>query len=175
MGDVFVEHMVARRQTPKILMQKCMLMAAALFVMLLPVILDILFAIPAGMLLPFFVIGAGWGMVILFRRLNLEFEYIVTNGEMDVDKILGRRSRKRILSVDCRNFDILAPYKPDFRTEYESQSIVSRVDASSHPEAPGRWFAVFHAKDGKRTLLIFEPNEKMMDAFRKYIRSKIKG
>jgi hypothetical protein len=114
-------------------------------------------------------------MIILFRRLNLEYEYIVTNGEMDVDKIMGRRSRKRLLTVDCRNFDILAPYSPEFRAEYESQTIAATVDVSSHPEAPGRWFAVFHAKDGKRTLLIFEPNEKMLDAFRKYIRSKIKG
>jgi hypothetical protein len=175
MGDVFVEHMVARRQTPKILMQKLMLTLAAVTVMLIPLVFEVFNLLPAGILLPFFIVGAGWGMIILFRRLNLEYEYIVTNGEMDVDKIMGRRSRKRLLTVDCRNFDILAPYSPEFRAEYESQTIATTVDVSSHPEAPGRWFAIFHAKDGKRTLLIFEPNEKMLDAFRKYIRSKIKG
>jgi hypothetical protein len=126
------------------------------------------------MMMPLSIIGSGWGMIIFFRRLNLEFEYIVTNGEMDVDKIMGRRTRKRLLTVDCRSFDILAPCRPDYSSEYESQTISSVIDVSSHSGAPGRWFAVFNAKDGSRTLLIFEPNEKMLDAFRKYIRSKIK-
>ena len=175
MADVFVEHMVARRPTPKIMMQKVLLSVAAAVVALLPIIIEGMTAIPVATLMPFFIIGSGWGMILLFRRLNLEFEYIVTNGEMDVDKIMGRTSRKRLFTVDCRNFDILAPYKPDYRNEYESQSISEIVDVSSHAGAPGRWFAVFNAKDGKRTLLIFEPSERMLEAFRLYIRSKIKS
>jgi hypothetical protein len=173
MADVFVEHMVVRRPTGRILMQKCLLSLAAVIVGLLPLFLSAW--IDLTMLFPFTIVGAGWGMIILFRRLNLEFEYIVTNGEMDVDKIMGRRSRKRLFTVDCRLFDILAPYTPDFRNEYSSQAISSVVDVSSHPDAPGRWFAIFNAKDGKRTLLIFEPSEKMLDAFKRYIRSKVKG
>ncbi|MDR0326134.1 MAG: DUF6106 family protein [Oscillospiraceae bacterium] len=175
MADVFVEHMVIRRPTLKIFMQKCLLSFSAVIVALLPLILEAFTGIPLGMIMPFTIVGAGWGMLILFRRLNLEFEYIVTNGEMDVDKIMGRNSRKRIMTVDCRNFDILAPYKTDYRGEYESQAITTVVDVSSHTEAPGRWFAIFHAKDGKRTLLIFEPSERMLEAFRMYIRNKIKS
>jgi hypothetical protein len=175
MADVFVEHMVVRRPTLKVWMQKCLLSFAALIAALLPLIVMMVISVDISMLLPFTMIGAGWGMLILFRRLNLEYEYIVTNGEMDIDKIMGRSSRKRLMTVDCRGFDILAPYKPEFRAEYASQTIANIVDVSSHPDAPGRWFAIYSAKDGRRTLLIFEPSEKMLDAFRKYIRSKVKG
>ncbi|MCL1806397.1 MAG: DUF6106 family protein [Oscillospiraceae bacterium] len=175
MGDVFVEYMVARKPTAKIWSQKFFLSAAAVIAMLLPIFITGMTGVDVTMLLPFTIVGAGWGMIILFRRLNLEFEYIVTNGEMDVDRIMGRRTRKRMFTVDCRNFDILAPYKPEYKNEYESQTISNVVDVSSHTEAPGRWFALYNAKDGKRTLLIFEPSEKMLEAFRKYIRSKIKS
>jgi hypothetical protein len=168
MSDVFVEHMVVRRPTAKVLAQKCLL-AAALPAVAAP---SFMFLGPF-MLLPVF--GAVWGMTILWHRLDLEFEYIITNGEMDVDKIMGRRSRKRLFTVDCRTFDILAPCKEEYRNEIESQSVTCRIDVSSHPGAPGRWFAVYNAKDGARTLLIFEPNDKMLDAFGLYIRSKIKS
>jgi hypothetical protein len=168
MSDVFVEYMVARRPTAALLVQKCLIAFAAAAVSALSFLFLDIFALIT-------VSGAGWGMVVLLRRLDLEFEYIVTNGEMDVDKIMGRRSRKRLFTVDCRTFDILAPYKEEYRSEIESRSVTSRIDVSSHPEAPGRWFAVYNAKDGARTLLIFEPNEKMLDAFGLYIRSKIKS
>ncbi len=36
-------------------------------------------------------IAAGFGV---------EYEYIVTNNEMDIDKILGKRKRKRMITVD---------------------------------------------------------------------------
>lgn len=174
MADVFVEHMVTQRPTAKIMMQKCALSFAAVIVGLLPLWIAVFFGIDLTTLLPLTVVGAVWGMIFLFKRLNLEFEYIVTNGEMDVDKIMGRSSRKRLLTVDCRNFDILAPYKDEHRSEYESQSIAKRVDVSSSVSAPGRWFAIFSAKDGARTLLVFEPNERMLEAFKTYIPRKIK-
>jgi hypothetical protein len=175
MGDVFVEHMVQQTPTNKLYMKKGLYAVTAAVVGLLPWMVEVFLGIPISMLLPMSVIGAGWGVVILCRRLDLEFEYIVTNGEMDVDKIIGRRSRKRMFTVDCRIFDILAPLKPEYSSEYESQTITNVIDVSSGPNAPDCWFAIFNAKDGARTLLVFEPNEKMLEAFRRYIRGKVKS
>ncbi|MDR1668901.1 MAG: DUF6106 family protein [Oscillospiraceae bacterium] len=179
MADVFVEHLIQQRPTGKILMKKAMLVVAAMVAAMLPSIISmvcLMFGANVNLLslTPLTLVGSGWGLIILFRRLNLEYEYIVTNGEMDVDKIMGRNLRKRLLTVDCRTFDILAPYKEEYRNEYSSQTIANRIDVSSHPEAPGRWFAIFNAKDGLRTLLVFEPSERMLDAFKIFIRGKIK-
>jgi hypothetical protein len=172
--------MIKQRPTGKVTAQKILLLFAAMVAAILPMIISLVFAVFGATvnlmsLLPLTLIGSGWGLMMLFRRLDLEFEYIVTNGEMDVDKIMGRTTRKRLLTVDCRSFDILAPYKEEYRNEYSSQTIGNRIDVSSHPDSAGRWFAVFNAKDGVRTLLVFEPSEKMLDAFRIFIRSKIKA
>jgi len=132
MNDVFVEHMVVRRPTGAVMAQKCLIALAAVALATLSLMFLGQFLGPVVFAAVF---GIGWGMIVLVRRLDLEFEYIVTNGEMDVDKIMGRRSRKRLFTIDCRAFDILAPYKEDYRNEIESRTITNRIDVSSHPQA----------------------------------------
>lgn len=36
----------------------------------------------------------------LLSGVNIEYEYIITNNEMDIDKIIGRRKRKRMITID---------------------------------------------------------------------------
>ncbi len=38
----------------------------------------------------------------LLSGVNVEYEYIITNNEMDIDKIIGRRKRKQIGRASCR-------------------------------------------------------------------------
>ena len=47
----------------------------------------------------------------LQSRTNLEFEYLVTNGALDIDKIMSQRKRTRIFSADCKDFDAVARVK----------------------------------------------------------------
>jgi hypothetical protein len=107
--------------------------------------------------------------------MHVEYEYILTNGEMDIDRILGQTRRKRMLSVDCRQFDILAPMTKEFEREYTSKTLTKKLDYSSGASAQGRVFAIFNGKDGARTLLVFEPNEGILLALKSLLRSKTKG
>jgi hypothetical protein len=42
--------------------------------------------------------------------LNVEYEYIVTNGEMDVDMIQSKTNRKRLISFKCSEIERIEPY-----------------------------------------------------------------
>lgn len=172
MSDVFIEHMVKRRSDGRQIAVKLLIVVAAI-VALLALFVLLSYVQSLFSLMPLFIAGVVWGAWLLIRRRNLEFEYIVTNGELDVDKIIARRSRKRLVNVDCRKFDILAPMAQEYRNEYESSSITKKIDASSSPLSDKRWFAVFSDKDNARTLLVFEPNEKMLDVFRRLIPRKM--
>ena len=98
----------------------------------------------------------------------MEFEYILTNDELDVDKITARERRKQLLSVNVRSFEIFAPVRDEYKREFEDSTVAKRIDASSSPKSTKRWFAVF--RDGeKRTLLIFEPGKKMRASIRQLI------
>jgi hypothetical protein len=115
------------------------------------------------------------GIVYLAYRLiaarNIEFEYIVTNGELDIDKIISQRKRKRIFSASCKEFDILSPVKSNSFSQ-SVQSIKNRIDASSSIDSPGAYFATLNYK-GNKTLLIFEPDEKILNNFKIFIPRKI--
>ena len=108
----------------------------------------------------------------LFRRTGIEFEYSVTNGELDIDVITGKSSRKRLISADARDFEILAPAAEQNLAEFSS--VTRRLDASSSKAAPSRWFCVFRYKDEGRMLLVFEPDDRILGSLRMFARGRMR-
>lgn len=99
---------------------------------------------------------------------NVEFEYSVTNGQMDVDKIIARRRRKRVCSVNSRNFEYFAPLTEQYSSAFKDSSIVKRIDASSNTNSERACFAIYY-NNGEKTCIIFEPTDKMLEDFSKYV------
>ena len=84
---------------------------------------------------------------------------------MDVDKITNRKSRKRILNVSVRTFEITAPLKGGmFTEEYDK---LPSVDASSSLKDENTYFSVYR-KDGAKGVLFYNPSEKMLDTLKKF-------
>lgn len=165
-NDVFIEHMVTRQHTWKSrLIQMVGFLVAP--------VLSYFSMYISPMLPPIVFAGSLYLAWLIFTRQNVEYEYIVTKSEMDVDTILAKRSRKRLLTVDCNGFEILAPATARYANEINSQSIARRVDVCSSEHAENRWFAIFNDKEGKRTILFFEPDRRMLDAFQHFIPRKI--
>ena len=106
------------------------------------------------------------------RNSSIEYEYSVTNGELDVDSIAGRRKRKRILSTSVRRFSILAPATEKYRAEFESASVRRIVEAHVSPNSANLWFARFEDESGVDTVIFFNPNEKVLRSMAKLIPSK---
>ena len=164
MADIFIEHMVVKKKNAADNAVRALYVLAFVLVNLMLFMVSVLFILlPAGL------IGGGWLLMVLIRNQRVEFEYIVTNGIIDVDKISGRSKRKRLESLDCRNFEILAQMSEWHFKPYENFKFVKTLDASSGEDNPNRYFAVCPAKQGGKMLFIFEPNEKMIDAFKIYI------
>ncbi|MBE7030208.1 MAG: hypothetical protein E7409_02140 [Ruminococcaceae bacterium] len=163
--DIFLEYIVARKKNLKdiaiiagILLGLCLLLFISLFFMFTQ--------------LSSFVMLLDAGLIYLaylgITSRNVEYEYIVTNGEVDIDKITHRRKRKRIISVHSKTFDMVAPVG-ESAYRGEEHSTVSRViDVASSPTSERAYFALF-SKDGQRIKLIFEPTERMLDAFTTFV------
>lgn len=170
MNDVFVEQIIEQRPTTKSNLIKLGIALAAILissVVLFFAVLRVIFPVTLAL--------CCWGAYILIKSQNLEFEYSYTNGELDIDKIMGRRRRQHILSVRVRTFDIFAPMTAEFEREFTSNTIIHTEDVSSSPKAPNRWFAKYVDNEGRTTLLIFEPNERMIAAIAGMIPHKAKG
>ena len=170
--DVFTEYMVKKQNTAKDIVLKLLCVLGA--VVLLAVAL---FAIPLAaqlgqigqlitMIAPLIGVGGVFGAWYLITSMNVEYEYILTNGEMDVDKIIARRRRKRMLTVNARKFEAFGNYRAQ---DHAGKDYASRVYACTSPDDPGNYYAVLtHATLGK-TLLVFTPNDRVLEGLRSYI------
>ncbi len=108
------------------------------------------------MIIPAFGVGALG--IWLAGNLNIEYEYILTNNEMDVDKIIGKRTRKRMITIDISK-------SLDFEV-YPPKGEISRdvtVYAGTGLSNDAACLLTEHADYGK-VLVVFNPNKKMREA-----------
>ncbi|PKM58040.1 MAG: hypothetical protein CVU98_02975 [Firmicutes bacterium HGW-Firmicutes-3] len=166
-NDIFNEQLVERKQNITDNLKKLTILAGGvLFIavaFLIPGLRSLIYVIAIV------VISC---MVILLRRFNVEYEYIFTNGELDIDQIINKNKRKRLLSVHVDSFIIMVPISnKDYGKDVEKYSKL--YDVSSGLLQENTYAAIFD-KDSKKIKLIFEPNEKMFNAIRAYIPRKIK-
>lgn len=147
--------------------EKLLLFAAVLGGVLLTLLL-LLFAIPTGWApLGFLFIAAVWyGVYRLSGILHVEYEYIMTGDEIDIDRITDRRVRKRVLSVSAKNIEMLRPYEEAYLLDLQGD--FKRVDVSSGQKEAQRYFLIAPGKEGKKLFLVFEPGEKILERFSHY-------
>lgn len=102
--------------------------------------------------------GAIYGGYWLITREDIEFEYILTNSVLDVDKIMAKRSRKRILSVDLNEANSM-------KIARNIPQGVKIIDASPRGIEDGVYMVEF-SKKGERKILLFKPNEKILSGIK---------
>ena len=51
----------------------------------------------------------GVGLFFLKKKFFVEYEYVCTNGEIDIDKIIEMKKRVRVISFHVKDAEIIAP------------------------------------------------------------------
>lgn len=163
--DTFIEKIVVKRKDAKD------------YAIIAGVILAALIAIPLSFQVPvvniFLAVGIAYGAYYLITSRNIEFEYIVTNGDLDIDRIISQRKRKRIFSASCKTFDIVAKVKSNSHS-LSVQSIPKKIIAVSSLDSENAYFATLQYNN-ERTVVYFEPDERMLNNFRTFIPRKIES
>lgn len=109
--------------------------------------------------------GALFGAFKLSCRFNVEYEYIVTNGTMDIDKIINKSSRKRVLSFELATVSRLEKFNQGLLSSVNSKVIVTACNLND-PEA----YLMVSSTEGKGTsYLIFAPDERVRGAIVKFV------
>lgn len=112
-----------------------------------------------GLIFAFLIAYGAYG---LYGKLTIEYEYIVTNDSFDVDKIIGKNSRKRVLSFDIP--EILTLERCDFNNipqgDYAKKIIACNKDDDFICSLTVK------TRNGK-CLLVFAPNEKIREGILK--------
>ena len=106
--------------------------------------------------------------VWLLKRTSLEYEYLYYAGDIDIDKIMGRQKRKRVLSTDIKNMEVLAPTGSVELQRYQDLKV---VDCSSNTGNPTYEMVVM--MKGQKVRVKFEPKEEIVDGMRMYDPRKV--
>lgn len=127
------------------------------------------FAIITGfMVLVIIAVGIIAGTVYYISGAYVEYEYIITNDEMDIDKIIGKRKRKRMITLDLSAAEAFAPYPSE-----EDIKADATVFASSGGEKDAYYLVTTHSSYGK-VKVIFNPNEKIREAIMQELPNALK-
>lgn len=151
--DNIAEQLVEKKTTTADTAKKVLITVAALIISSLLMFFAIAMAIFV-LVIP--AVGVLAGAVYLISTMNVEYEYIVTNNEIDIDKIIGRSRRKRLITLDISSAEQFAPYGSDISAD-------ATVHATDGTEKNAYNLVVKHSAYGTVNL-IFNPNEKIREA-----------
>jgi len=159
--DNFCEQLVTKKSDSSDIFKKLF------FVFVLIAFCFLLFYILAqqSVVMALFLVGVSiyLGMKI-FANLSYEYEYIITNGELDVDKIIGKKKRKRLVSVNSKNFTAFGKYE-DLENKAGEFTTVMAHDGT----IKNMHYADFKDSNFGLTRLLFSPDERILNNLKQYL------
>lgn len=153
MNDYYTEQLVKQKTKTTSILAKVALIAVTVLSFL------VVLWIPFGIILP---VGMIVLDVFLFKRMDLEFEYLYVNGDLDVDKIMARQTRKKVFETNMRDVEVVAP---SGSIELQPFQRVKTYDYSSRT-GMNQTYELVTVKKGHTVKIIFEPNQKILDGMK---------
>ena len=156
--DTFIEQIVQKKKDAR---EWSVIVAVVVALLMICFLLFIFIGVSfVAMLAPFILIGAGYGSWYLLTSQNKEFEYCVTNGDIDIDCIIARRRRKRLVSVSGRKLETLLPYDGTKATAGYQRVVM----AAPSLREQGLWSFTYRSKKNGHTLVVFQPDKRVLSA-----------
>lgn len=169
MNDVYCEYLVKRKTGSWALICRYLVVMATVLVFYYGVLLLQFYGLFFGMLLIFL-------CMYVFKNTNIEYEYQFISGDLDIDVIFSQKKRKRARKFNIRTVEVFAPADSDVFKKYDhykAEKAFKVVDYSSGYADRKKYAFIVSMGENGIAKVIFEPNEKMVDAIRNYIPSKM--
>ena len=112
-------------------------------------------------------LGTPFAGYYALTSLYTEYEYCITNGYFDIDCIKGKRKRKRMISTGCDKIEVFGKYS-DKKEQLAAQQFGSKVYAANL-SSDNLYYAIVNHKTKGRTLIVIEPNERVLGAIVKFM------
>lgn len=152
MNEYYIEQRVKQKTTTKTLLKMVGIVISGFVGLYLAMVFPILFMLAV----PYFAFS-----IYFATRCNYEFEYLYFQGSLDIDRISAKSSRKRLMTVDVKEIEVLAPTGSHELKRYAN---VKTLDCSSNTGA--KTYELVATRKGQLVRIIFEPEQKLVDGIR---------
>lgn len=161
--DSFIEHMIKQRKSASHIIKSILIITAAVLLSFILTFILLLFPIFLSAL-PILIAAVVYGAYRIISASDVEYEYILTNGELDVDKIMRKKKRKRVVTVHCKAFTHFGKVSDPQYRKLKNEEYARTIDASARSDSFEDYYAVFFL-NGQRIMMIFNPTQKMIELF----------
>lgn len=180
MTDVYMEYMLKHKKDTKDMLIIAAVIAAGviLSVIMLIAIFAAAYALAGNQIssfafsIGFVLIALIWyGAYLLIGTRNIEYEYILTNSEVDMDRIMSRRGRKRIVSFDFAQAEICANIEDSEHNYNYNNPEPDRkiIDMTGDKSRGGIYFVDYYDEEnGEKKRVLFQPTSKMIEAIKRF-------
>ena len=103
------------------------------------------------------VCGLCWGAIWLSGTQTVEYEYSVFEGELAIDKIIGKRRRIRVVQVAPTKIEQLSP----IAAKNGETARYDRVLMAAPSAAEATWYVTYQSKKNGHTMVLFAPCEEL--------------
>jgi len=163
--DLFIEKIVKRKRRGIEIVFTVTLILSAILLILISFIVPILLQQNFFYISTFVSFGIGYLAYRLITGLNCEYEYSITNDELNIDKIIAQRKRTNIFKGSCKDFSVIAP-AADLKGDTFNQKNLLHLDLRSGEDNKSDWY--FITKSNPPTLVLFEPDERFISSIKKF-------
>lgn len=169
--DAFCEQVVTRKNGVKQHIFATLLIAAFAVPELLFILLFLIAPSPFWIIMTL-MIGMAAAFIIfkaLPRIYKVEFDYSVVSNNLYVDKVINKRKRKAFARVEISNIVLFDVIKND---NIPNDKYAKSFDCSEGGYE-GNHFLVYHEAGKGKCLVIFTPDEKIIEGMRPYMTREV--
>ncbi|MBQ1433366.1 MAG: hypothetical protein IIZ09_09755 [Ruminococcus sp.] len=166
--DSFKEQIIKKQKTSRDSMMKTIYIIGTVVLASLVMLigLTMTFMLPIGFIIAALIIYGGYRLI---QGLDLEYEYIFTNGELDVDKVIAAKSRKNLVTVNIGDTTDIGEFSGE---DSGSKTVVMASACDSDRQD---YFIDFKHSEYGDTRVIFTPDNDMLCAIKTYLPRQIRN
>ncbi|MGK0467411.1 MAG: hypothetical protein ACJAX4_002712 [Clostridium sp.] len=95
------------------------------------------------------------------QNLFVEYEYQFTNGDIDIEKILEMKKRKKVTTFNIKEVALLAPQNSVFVKDFSNKP--GDIVKCYHDDQEAKVYVAMVTEGNNKMQLMFTPNEKFLD------------
>ena len=101
----------------------------------------------------------------LRNNQRIEYDYTFTNGAFDIAKVINNNKRKKLLTTEIKEFEVIAPTSDEGFQRMLQYPGIKKLNYFLN-RGGGLYYGIF-THEGQKSILIFEPSDELIQMFRK--------
>ena len=121
-----------------------------------------------------FLVAAGVFIIVqATQRFHIEFEYLILNGDVDIAKIISKKSRKNLRSISAGDIQYMAPLSNEYaKNDLEIKNQLKIFDYTEKKPEADSYYVIFENKNGKESAYILDLDQKSLDIMKEALKTK---